>query len=102
MSNKREQRCIELYERLKTQYVRSHVLDDADKGFVSVKDSNDYNKTVAAQEAALLVSCLIRLTAHMSVDDFNKNWFYYSDYIYQDEDLDAQEALREAKEGRQE
>ena len=35
MSNKREQRCIELYERLKTQYVRSHVLDDADTGFVS-------------------------------------------------------------------
>ena len=30
----------------------------------------------------------------MSLDDFNTNWFFYSDYIYQDEDLDAQESVQ--------
>lgn len=93
MNNKREQRCIELYERLKSQFIRSHLLDDADKGLLPVKDSNDYNRQIAAHEAAILVSSLIRLTAHMGLDDFNSNWFFYSDYIYQDEDLDAQECV---------
>jgi hypothetical protein len=96
MNNKREQRCIELYERLKSQFIRSHLLDDADKGLLPVKDSNDYNRQIAAHEAALLVSSLIRLTAHMGLDDFNSNWFFYSDYIYQDEDIDAQESLQAA------
>lgn len=93
MNNKREQRCIELYERLKVQFQRSRVLDDADKGLLPVKDSNEFNKSIAAHEAALMVSCLIRLTAHMGLDDFNSNWFFFSDYIYQDEDLDAQECV---------
>ena len=94
MNNKREQRCIELYERLKTQFVRSHMLDDADKGYIPVEESNEFNKSIAAHEAALMVSCMIRLTAHMGIDDFNTNWFFYSDYIYQDEDLDAQECVQ--------
>ena len=94
MNNKREQRCIELYERLKTQFVRSHMLDDADKGHIPVEESNEFNKSIAAHEAALMVSCMIRLTAHMGIDDFNTNWFFYSDYIYQDEDLDAQECVQ--------
>ncbi len=94
MNNKREQRCIELFERIKAQLLRSHVLDDADKGIVPCKDSNEFNRRIAEHEAALMVSGLIRLTAHMGLDDFNSNWFFYSDYIYQDEDLDAQECVQ--------
>ena len=94
MNNKREQRCIELYERLKSQFLRSHVLDDSDKGLLPVKDSNDFNRQISAHEAALMVSSLIRLTAHMGLDDFNSNWFFFSDYIDQDEDLDAQECVQ--------
>ena len=86
MNNKREQRCIELYEKLRAQFVRSHVLDDVEKGYTTQMTSNDYNKGIAAHEAALMVSSLIHLTAHMGLDDFNSNWFYYSDYIYQDEE----------------
>ena len=56
MNNKREQRCIELYERLKVQFQRSRVLDDADKGLLPVKDSNEFNKRIAEHEAALMVS----------------------------------------------
>ena len=55
MNNKREQRCIELYERLKAQFQRSRVLDDADKGLLPVKDSNEFNKSIAEHEAALMV-----------------------------------------------
>ena len=94
MNNKREQRCIELYERIKAQMLRSHVLDDADKGIIPCKDSNEFNRRISEHEAAILVSGLIRLTAHMGLDDFNSNWFFFSDYIYQDEDLDAQECVQ--------
>ena len=69
-NNKREQRCIELYERLKAQFQRSRVLDDADKGHIPVEESNEFNTSIAAHEAALIVSCMIRLTAHMGIDDF--------------------------------
>ena len=31
--SKREQRCIELFDRLKQQFSRAHALDDADKGY---------------------------------------------------------------------
>ena len=47
--------------------------------------------TVFCKDAALLVTLLARFTSHMSIDDFNTNWFFYSDYIYQDEDEDARE-----------
>ena len=40
------------------------------------------------------MALLIRFSSHMSLDDFNTNWFFYSDYIYQDEDLDAQESVQ--------
>ena len=36
---------------------------------------------------------MIKFTSHMGVDDFNNNWFFYSDFIYQDEDLDCQHAI---------
>lgn len=95
MDNNREQRCIELYKRLKNQFLRSHVLDDAYKGLMPTQESNDYNKRIAAKEATVMVRSLIRLSAHMDVDDFNTNWFFYSDYIYQDEDDEAQESLQQ-------
>lgn len=92
--NKRAQRCIELFDRLKTQFVRSHTLNDAAKGYYPNEDGKVFNRQTAEQEAALFVSLLIDFTAHMSLDDFNSNWFFYSDYIYQDEDLDAQECVQ--------
>ena len=92
--NKREQRCIELFDRLKAQFTRSHTLDDAAKGYYPNDEGKEFNRNLSEQEAALFVQLLIRITAHMSLDDFNENWFFYSDYIYQDEDLDAQEAIR--------
>ena len=36
---------------------------------------------------------MIKFTSHMGVGDFNNNWFFYSDFIYQDEDLDCQHAI---------
>lgn len=93
--NKRVQRCIELYERLKAQFIRSHTLDDAAKCYYPNEEGKAYNRKMAEQEAALFVSLLMTFTAHMTVDDFNSNWFFYSDYIYQDEDLEAQECLHQ-------
>lgn len=94
--NKRQQRCIELYERLKQQFIRAHALDDADKGYYPNQPVKEYYNGLSSQEAACFVSLLIRFSSHMSLDDFNTNWFFYSDYIYQDEDIDAQESLQAA------
>ena len=33
MSNNREQRCIQLFERFKAQFLRALTLDDAEKDF---------------------------------------------------------------------
>ena len=93
-NNQREHRCIELFDRIKAQFLRSHTLDDAAKGYYPNDEGKEFNRQVSEQEAALFVSLLIRFTSHMNLDDFNSNWFFYSDYIYQDEDLDAQEAIR--------
>ena len=92
--SKREQRCIELFDRLKVQFLRSHTLDDADKGYYPNQPVKEYYSGLSSQEAASFVALLIRFSSHMSLDDFNTNWFFYSDYIYQDEDLDAQESVQ--------
>lgn len=92
--NKREQRCIELFDRIKQQFIRAHALEDADKGYIPNQSSKEFYHGLSAQEAASFVALLIRFTSHMSLDDFNTNWFFYSDYIYQDEDIDAQESLQ--------
>ena len=84
--NNRELRCTQLYERFKAQFLRVAALDDADRGYYPNQESTKYNRCQAEQEAAQLVSLLIRFTSHMDIDDFNTNWFFYSDYIYQDED----------------
>ena len=92
--NKREQRCIELFDRLKQQFIRAHALDDADKGYYPNTSTKEFYNGLSTQEASCFVALLIRFSSHMSLDDFNTNWFFYSDYIYQDEDLDAQESLQ--------
>ena len=92
---RREQRCIELFERLKAQFLRTYILDDAEKNLVPTSASNDFNRVMAGRDAALFSRLLIRLSSHCGVDDFNTNWFYYSDYIYQDEDINAQESIYE-------
>jgi hypothetical protein len=84
MNNNRQQRCIELFDRLKAQFLRAYTLDDADKGYIPDKESNDFNRQMADRDAALFALLLSRLTSHMGTDDFNSNWSYYSDYIYQD------------------
>lgn len=48
---------------------------------------------LAARYAADFCMLMIRLTSYMGVDDFNEVWFYYSDYIYQDEDADCKLAI---------
>lgn len=93
MANNRQLRCIELFDRFKSQFLRSAVLDNAESGVLSTKKSNAYCRQVAARDAAVFVSLLSRLTAHQGIDDFNTNWFFYSDYIYQDEDADAYESV---------
>lgn len=92
--SKREQRCIELFDRLKQQFIRAHAIDDADKGYYPNQPVKEYYNGLSSQEAASFVALLIRFSSHMSLDDFNTNWFFYSDYIYQDEDLDAQESVQ--------
>ena len=89
--NNRKQRCIQLFDRFKAQFLRVSALEDADRGFYPNQESNNFNRRMAEQDAALLVTLLARFTSHMSIDDFNTNWFFYSDYIYQDEDEDARE-----------
>ena len=90
----RHQRCIQLFNRLKAQFLRVAALDDADRGFYPNQDSNNFNRRMAEQEAAQFVALLARFTSHMGIDDFNNNWFFFSDYIYQDEDEEARESVR--------
>ena len=92
-TNNRQQRCIELFEKLKGQFLRAIVLDNAENGFQNTKKSDAICRQTAARDAAVFITLLTRLTSHMDIDDFNTNWFYYSDYIYQDEDLDCQHAI---------
>ena len=93
--NNRKQRCIELFDRLRAQFLRVAALDDADRGYYPNQESTSFNRRLADHEAAQLVSLLIRFTSHMDVDDFNTNWFFFSDYIYQDEDEEARENVRQ-------
>lgn len=92
--NQREQRCIQLYERFQAQFQRVLALDDAQKEYYPSESSRQFNKMLAARYAADFCSLMIRLTSHMGVEDFNDVWFFYSDYIYQDEDDDCKEAVR--------
>ena len=92
--NKREQRCIELFDRIKQQFIRAHALDDADKGYYPNQPVKEYYSGLSSQEAASFVVLLIRFSSHMSLDDFHTNWFFYAIYIYQDEDIDAQDSLQ--------
>jgi hypothetical protein len=93
MNHNREQRCIQLFNRFKAQFLRSLVLDDTEKDFYPSQVSNQTNRTLAECYASVFCMLLIRLTTHMSVDDFNNNWFFFSDFIYQDEDPDCQHAI---------
>ena len=93
MNTNREQRCIQLFNRFKAQFFRSLQLDDAQKDFYPSQSSNDFNRLLADRYAAEFCMLMARLTSHMCVDDFNENWFYFSDFIYQDEDLDCQYAV---------
>lgn len=93
MNNNREQRCIQLFNRFKAQFQRALTLDDAQKDYYPSQVSNEFNRLLAERYAADFCSLMIRLTSHMGVDDFNNNWFFYSDFIYQDEDLDCQHAI---------
>lgn len=94
-NNKREQRCIELFSRLKAHFYRIHNYDDAMKGYSSNESSKDFNRRLSEQEASLFLSLLIRFTAFTGIDGFNDYWFFLSDYIYQDEDEAAKENIEE-------
>ena len=93
MNNNREQRCIQLFNRFKAQFQRALTLDDAQKDYYPSQASNEFNRLLAERYAADFCRLMIRLTSHMGVDDFNNNWFFYSDFIYQDEDPDCQHAI---------
>ena len=56
----RHQRCIQLFNRLKAQFLRVAALDDADRGFYPNQDSNNFNRRMAEQEAAQFVALLAR------------------------------------------
>ena len=92
--NQREQRCIQLYDRFKAHFERVLTLDDAQKNYYPSAESREFNRLLAARYAADFTMLMIRLTSHMGVEDFNDNWFFFSDYIYQDEDSDCQEAIK--------
>ena len=91
--NQREQRCIQLYDRFKAQFERVLTLDDAQKEYYPNAESCAFNRMLAAKYAADFTMLMIRLTSHMEVEDFNDNWFFFSDFIYQDEDSDCQMAI---------
>ena len=93
MNTNREQRCIQLFNRFKAQFLRALQLDDAEKDYYPSQSSNEFNRLLADRYAADFCMLMIRLTSHMGVDDFNNNWFFFSDFIYQDEDLDCQHAI---------
>ena len=92
--NQREQRCIQLYDRFKAQFERVLTLDDAQKEYYPSMESREFNRMQAEKYAADFTMLMIRLTSHMGVEDFNDNWFYFSDFIYQDEDSDCQMAIK--------
>lgn len=94
-NNKREQRCIELFDRLKARFNRIHSFDDAMKGYDSIESGRDYNRRISEQEAYLFLRLLMLLSSYSNIDSFNDYWFFLSDYIYQDEDLDAKESIEE-------
>ena len=92
--NQKEQRCIQLYDRFKAQFERVLTLDDAQKEYYPNAESSAFIRMLAARYAAEFTMLMIRLTSHMEVEDFNDNWFFYSDFIYQDEDDDCQMAIK--------
>lgn len=98
--NNRQQRCIELFSRLKSQFLRVAVLDNAESGVQSTKKSDNYFRQNAARDAALFITLLARLTSHMDLDDFNTHWYFYADYVYQDEDSEAQECVQSEAQNR--
>ena len=83
--NNRQQRCIELYDRLKAQFLRTAVLNNLISGVQPTKKSDTYYRYVAAHDAAVLITLLSRLTAHQTIKDFKAHCVSLSDYIYQDE-----------------
>ena len=62
MMNNRKQRCIQLFDRFKAQFLRVSALEDADRGFYPNQESNNFNRRMAEQDAALLVTLLARCT----------------------------------------
>ena len=94
-NNKREQRCIELFDRLKAHFNRIHSFDDAMKGYDSIESGRDYNRRISEQEAYLFLRLLMLLSSYSNIDSFNDYWFFLSDYIYQDEDEFARENIEE-------
>ena len=92
--NQREQRCIQLYDRFKAQFERVLTLDDAQKEYYPSMESREFNRMQAEKYAADFTMLMIRLKSHMGVEDFNDNWFYFSDFIYQDEDDDCEQAIK--------
>ena len=97
--NNRELRCTQLYDRFKAQFLRAYALEDARRGYYPNKESNETTRRQAEQDAAMMVSLLIRFTSNMDIGDFNTNWFFYSDYIYQDEDEEARENVSKDESG---
>ena len=96
----REHRCIQLFNRFKAQFQRALMLDDAQKDYYPSQASSEYNRLLAERDAADFCRLMIKLTSHMNIEDFNDNWFFFSDFIYQDEDLDCQQAIEsKQKEG---
>lgn len=93
----REQRCIQLFNRFKAQFQRALTLDDAQKDYYPSQVSAEFNRLQAERDASDFCRLMMRLTSHMGVEDFNDNWFFFSDFIYQDEDPDCQRAI-ESKE----
>ena len=89
----REQRCIQLFNRFKAQFLRALQLDDAQKDYYPTQVGSEFNRLLAERDASDFCRLMIRFTSHMGVDDFNNNWFFFSDFIYQDEDLDCQHAI---------
>ena len=93
MIHYREQRCIQLFNRFKAQFLRSLVLDNTEKDFYPSQVNDETYRTLAERYASDFCRLMIRFTSHMDVDDFNNNWFFFSDFIYQDEDPDCQHAI---------
>ena len=89
----REQRCIQLFNRFKALFQRALTLDDAQKEYYPSQARSEYNRLRAERDAADFCRLMMKLTSHMNNEDFNDNWFYFSDFIYQDEDQDCKMAI---------